>query len=403
MPFALIALMISAFAIGSTEFILNGLLTAVAGDLGVTIADAGLLTSGYALGVVVGAPVLTAAATRLPRKHVLLGLLVLFVVGNLLAAVAPGYGVLMTGRIISALTHGAFFGVASVVASELVAPDRKAGAIAALFTGLTLANVLGVPMGTVLGQHLGWRSVFWGVVVLGVLGMAGVAVLVPNAPADPDARLGRELAVFRRPQVWIALAMTACGISGLFISFTYVAPMMTDVTGFAAGSIPWLLVLYGAGLVVGNLLGGKAADRAPLRTILIVLALLSAVLVAFTFTAHAKVPAAITLALLGTVGFATVPALQSWILKQAEGAPTLASAANIGAFNAGAAVAAWLGGLVIDGGMGYAALNGVGGLLTGVGLLLAVGVTVAQRRRGAAGAVGRKAQGRGALEAHGQS
>ncbi|MBF6059205.1 MFS transporter [Nocardia terpenica] len=371
MPLALLALMISAFALGSTEFVLNGLLPEVSRDLDVSISTAGLLISGYALGVVAGALLLTAATTRMRRKTVLLWLLALFVIGNTLCALAPGYGLLMVGRIVSALTHGAFFGVATVVAAGLVSPDRRAGAIAAMFTGLTLANVLGVPAGTVVGQHLGWRTVFWGVALLGLIGLIGIATLVPSTPADPDAGLRRELTVFRRPQVWLALAMTAAGISGLFLSFTYIAPMMTTVAGFAESSMAWLLVLYGAGLVVGNLIGGRVADRSPRAALLGSLSLLVAVLLVFTATVHATIPAAVTLALLGAAGFGLVPIMQSWMLRHADGAPTLAAAANIAAFNAGAALAAWLGGRVIDGGLGYPALNWVGALLSAAGLLLA--------------------------------
>ncbi|WP_225728294.1 MULTISPECIES: MFS transporter [unclassified Nocardia] len=306
----------------------------------------------------------------------------LFVIGNTLCAIAPGYGLLMTGRVVSALTHGAFFGVAAVVAAGLVTPDRRAGAIAAMFTGLTLANVLGVPAGTVIGQHLGWRMVFWGVALLGLIGLLGIAALVPSTPGDPDAGLRRELAVFRRPQVWLVLAMTAAGISGLFISFTYIAPMMTTTAGFAESSMAWLLVLYGAGLVVGNLLGGRVADRSPRAALVGSSALLVAMLLVFTATVHAAIPAAITLALLGAAGFGLVPVMQSWMLRYAEGAPTLASAANIAAFNTGAALAAWLGGRVIDAGFGYPALNLVGALLSAVGLLLAAIAVVGKRTPG---------------------
>ncbi|GAA5152623.1 MULTISPECIES: MFS transporter [Amycolatopsis] len=383
MPVALFALALSAFGIGTTEFVIMGLLPEVAGDFGVSIPTAGLLISGYALGVVVGAPVLTALGSRVPRKTVLVGLMVLFIAGNLVSALAPGYGLLMTGRIVAALSHGAFFGVGSVVAASLVAPSKQASAIAMMFTGLTVANVLGVPAGTALGQHFGWRSTFWVVSALGVLGLLGILALVPRRTATPGNGLRSELAVFRRPQVWLALAMTALGFGGVFASFTYIAPMMTEVAGFSPGAVTWLLVLFGVGLVVGNLLGGRAADRALMPSLYTILAALAVVLAVFVFTAHAQLPAAVTIALFGAAGFATVPPLQARVMAKAEGAPALASAANIAAFNLGNAGGAWLGGLAIDSGLGYTAPNWIGALLAAGGLLVAVvsGLLDRSRRR----------------------
>ncbi|MET9292559.1 MFS transporter [Streptomyces sp. NPDC003077] len=386
MPLALLALAISAFAIGTTEFVTNGLLPEVAQDFSVSIPTAGLLTSGYALGVVVGAPVLTAVTTRLKRKNLLAGLMGLFIAGNLVAALAPSYALLMTGRVLSALCHGAFFGVGSVVAAGLVAPDKKAGAISLMFTGLTLANVLGMPMGTLLGQHFGWRSAFWGVVALGVIGLLGMLVLVP-ASDETGGSLRRELAAFRRPQVWLGLAVTAIGFSGLLASFTYVTPMMTEVAGFSSSSMTWLLALYGLGLVVGNYVGGKAADRALVPTIFTLLIGLCAVLVLFTFTAHNKPAAVVTLFVLGGVGFGTIPPLQTRVMQLAGGPATLVSAANIAAFNLGAAVGAWLGGVAIDAGLGYTSPNWIGALITATGIVLAVISTVIERRGRGTGTV----------------
>ncbi|WIY02166.1 MFS transporter [Amycolatopsis mongoliensis] len=372
MPAALLALAISAFGIGTTEFVIMGLLPEVAADFGVSIPSAGLLISGYALGVVVGAPVLTALASRVPRKTVLVALMGLFIAGNVLSALAPSYGLLMTGRVVAALSHGAFFGVGSVVAASLVAPAKQASAIALMFTGLTVANVLGVPAGTALGQAFGWRSTFWVVSALGVIGAIGILALVPHQEPHPDAGLRGELAVFRRPQVWLALAMTALGFAGVFASFTYIAPMMTEVAGFSGGAVTWLLVLFGAGLFAGNLLGGKAADRKLMPSLYVILAALALVLVAFVFTAHAKVPAAITIALFGAAGFATVPPLQARVMAKAEGAPALASAANIAAFNLGNAGGAWLGGQAIGAGLGYTAPNWIGAVLAAAGLAVAL-------------------------------
>ncbi|WP_439382344.1 MFS transporter [Amycolatopsis lexingtonensis] len=380
MPAALLALAISAFGIGTTEFVIMGLLPEVAADFGVSIPSAGLLISGYALGVVVGAPVLTALASRVPRKTVLVALMGLFIAGNVLSALAPSYGLLMTGRVVAALSHGAFFGVGSVVAASLVAPAKQASAIALMFTGLTVANVLGVPAGTALGQAFGWRSTFWVVSALGVAGAIGILALVPHQEPAADAGLRGELAVFRRPQVWLALVMTALGFAGVFASFTYIAPMMTEVAGFSSRAVTWLLVLFGAGLFAGNLLGGRAADRKLMPSLYVILAALAVVLVAFVFTAHAKVPAAITIALFGAAGFATVPPLQARVMAKAEGAPALASAANIAAFNLGNAGGAWLGGQAIEAGLGYTAPNWIGAALAAAGLAVALVSGLLDRR-----------------------
>ncbi|MEU6062899.1 MFS transporter, partial [Streptomyces sp. NPDC047097] len=344
MPLSLLALALGAFGIGTTEFVIVGLLPEVAADFSVSVPGAGLLVTGYALGVVAGAPLMTALGARLPRKTMLVLLMGVFIAGNLLCALAPTYGLLMTGRLVAALTHGAFFGIGSVVAANLVAPDKKAGAIALMFIGLTIANVIGVPLGTLLGQQFGWRSTFWSVTALGVVGILGIIALVPPQPRDNSGGLRSELAVFRRPQVWLALAMTTLGFGGVFASFTYLAPMMTGVAGFSSGSVAWLLVLFGVGLCVGNLLGGKLADRRLMPSLYVILGLLALVLLAFVFTAHAPLPAAVTIAVFGVVGFATVPPLQMRVMQKAEGAPALASAANIAAFNLGNAIGAWLGG-----------------------------------------------------------
>ncbi|MEW2500602.1 MFS transporter [Amycolatopsis sp. CA-161197] len=372
MPLALLALAIGAFGIGTTEFVIAGLLPEVAADFGVSIPAAGWLITGYALGVAAGALPMTALGTRMRRKHLLLLLMGVFIVGNALSAVAPSYGVLLAGRIVAALTHGAFFGVGAVVAADLVKPEKKASAIALMFTGLTLANVLGVPLGTFIGQGLGWRATFWVVAGLGVLGLAGVAALVPDTPRPENTSIKTEFAVFRHARVWLAVGTTILGFGGVFASFTYIAPMMTEVAGLPSGAVSWLLVLFGVGLVLGNLVGGKFADRALMPTLYTVLVALAVVLAAFAFTAHAAVPAIVTLFLLGGFGFATVPPLQMRMLASAQAAPTVASAVNIGAFNLGNALAAWLGGVVIAAGYGYASTNWVGAAMTAAALALAV-------------------------------
>lgn len=381
MPLALLALAIGAFGIGTTEFVIAGLLPEVASDFGVSIPTAGWLITGYALGVTLGAVPMTVLGSRLSRKTLLLTLMVIFIAGNVLAALAPEYSVLMAGRVVTAFCHGAFFGVGAVVAADLVAPSKRASAIALMFTGLTLANVLGVPMGTFLGQSFGWRSTFWAVAALGVVGLAGIATLVPAIPRPAKSAIRHEFAAFRDPRVLLAVATTVLGFGGVFAAFTYIAPMMTEVAGFSARSVSWLLVLFGAGMVVGNLAGGRLADRNVLRSLYLTLGALAVVLAAFVVTARSEVSALVTVFLLGVVGFATAAPLQTRVLQSASAAPTLASAVNIGAFNLGNALAAWLGGLVISAGLGYTAPNWVGALMATAALGVAVASGVLDRRR----------------------
>lgn len=369
MPIGLIALALGGFGIGLTEFAIMGLLPEVAADFKVSEAVAGWFISGYALSVVVGALFITAAVTRLPRKPVLMGLMVLFIAGNLLCAVAPDYTVMMIGRIIAALCHGGFFGIGAVVAADMVAPNKKAGAIAIMFTGLTAANVLGVPFGTLLGQHLGWRSTYWAISAIGVIALLGILTLVPKVDrGDAPASLRTELTAFKSKQVWLSIAVTVLGYGGMFGAFTYIAFTLTDVTGFAASAVPWLLVLFGVGLFIGNTLGGKAADRNVDKTLLVVLALLVLVLVFFALSVQNKGLTIASLVLMGGFGFATVPGLQMRVMKFADSAPTLASGANIGAFNVGNALGAWLGGVTITAGLGYTSPIWAGALLTLAGL-----------------------------------
>jgi len=382
MPLAILALAIGAFGIGTTEFVIMGLLPEVASDYGVSIPTAGFLVSGYALGVMIGAPLMTILGTRVSRKRMLMLLMGLFITGNTLSALAPSFGLMLAGRIVASLTHGAFFGIGSVVAADVVAPQKKAGALAMMFSGLTVANFVGVPMGTLVGQHFGWRLTFLAVAALGAVGLAGIARLVPEQPRPQGVRLRHELAVFRNVQVLLAMAITVLGFGGVFASITYITPMMTDVAGFADTSVTWLLVLFGLGMIGGNLLAGRYADRHLMPLLYVSLGSLAVVLSLFTFTAHNKVTAAVTVALIGALGFATVPPLQKRVLDQAAGAPTLASAMNIGAFNLGNALSAWLGGLVIAAGLGYTAPNWVGGALAVSALALAILSGALERRQG---------------------
>ncbi len=301
MPIALWALAISAFAIGTTEFVIMGLLPEVAANLGTTLSSAGLLVTGYALGVFVGAPLVTATTGKLPRKTLLVSLMVLFVIGNIGCAIAPDYTTLMISRIVASFSHGAFFGVGSVVATGLVPKEKQASAIALMFTGLTVANVLGVPFGTWLGQMYGWRSTFWAVSAIGVVALLATAYLVPRSDDRQDADFRSELRVLGRPQVLLGLLMTVLGFGGVFAAFTYIAPILTDITGFQPGAVSPILLLFGVGLVGGNLLGGKFADKYLMPTLVISLVLLAGVLVLFSFTSHYKLAASRKAPTCGTI------------------------------------------------------------------------------------------------------
>ncbi|KWT82860.1 MULTISPECIES: MFS transporter [unclassified Variovorax] len=376
MPIALLALTAGAFGIGTTEFVIMGLLLQVSADLHVTIAAAGLLISGYALGVAVGAPLLTIATRRVPRKTVLLALMAIFTLDNIACALAPSYETLMAARVITSLAHGTFFGVGSVVATGLVAPEKRASAIAIMFTGLTAATMLGVPAGAWLGLHFGWRSTFWAVALIGVLALAVLALFVPrhrSADAQAPAPLREELAVLARPQVLLGLAMTVLGYAGVFVVFTYIQPLLTRITGLSESAVSPLLLLFGGGLALGNILGGKLADRALMPAVLGTLAALAVVLAVMQPALQTGVTAALFVGVLGIAAFATVAPLQLRVLEKAAGAgQNLASSLNIAAFNLGNALGAWVGGAVIDRGPGLGALGWVAALLTLAGLAIAL-------------------------------
>jgi DHA1 family inner membrane transport protein len=373
MPVALYALASGAFGIGTTEFVIMGLLMQVATDLKVSIATAGLLISGYALGVFVGAPILTVATSRLPRKLVLIGLMAIFTVGNLFCALAPNYTVLLLARVVTALAHGTFFGVGAVVATSLVPADRKASAISVMFTGLTIATLLGVPAGAWLGLHFGWRSTFWAVTAIGVIAMIVIAALVPASHDDGKGiALREEVRAVSHPSVLLGLLMTVLGFAGVFTVFTYIQPMLMEVTGFAESAVSPILLVFGVGLIAGNLLGGKLADRKLMPALLLTLTALIAALLMMTFALHSKCLTVAFVGLLGIAAFATVPPLQLWVLHKANDAQSLASSLNIGAFNLGNALGAWLGGVVVAHGPGLGALTWVAALVTTFGLSLAL-------------------------------
>ncbi|APO94500.1 MFS transporter [Xanthomonas vesicatoria] len=386
LPPALLALTIGAFGIGTTEFVIMGLLQQVATDLGVSLTAAGLLISGYALGVSIGAPVLTLLSARWPRKAVLVSLMVVFTLGNLACALAPDDASLMVARVLTSLAHGTFFGVGAVVATSLVPPERRASAISLMFAGLTVATLLGVPAGAWLGLQLGWRATFWAVTMIGVLATAAVALWVPAAAgAAAPVSWRQEMAVLRRGQVVLALAITVLGYAGVFAVFTYIQPLLVQVTGFAQAAVSPVLLVFGMGMIVGNLLGGRLADRRATAALLGTLAALVVVLAAMGLALHNKTAMVVVVGLLGVAAFATVAPLQLRVLEHARGAgQNLASSLNIAAFNLGNALGAWLGGVAIATHAGLVATPWVAALLSAIGLGIALWSVHLQRRHAAA-------------------
>lgn len=378
---ALLALSVGGFGIGLTEFVIAGLLTEVAGDLGVTISQAGHLVGVYALAVVPGALIITPFLMRRPPKYALVLLLGFFVVGNVLSAWAPTYEVMLAGRIVAALAHGGYFGIGAVLAASLVPASKKASAVAALFAGLTIANVLGVPAGALVGQQLGWRTVFWIISALGVIALTGLIALVPKtAPEQDQLPVAQQFRALARPQVLASLLTTALVFGGMFGVFTYIEPLLREVTGYSAAAIPWLLVIFGAGLFTGNILGGKAADKNADNAVLVLAILLPVVILALGAFAGMPVLVAVGLFLLGLVGFATVPGLQARVMRHAQGAATLASATNIAAFNLGNTIGVSLAGAAIAAGWGLHSPAITGAALTLLGLALIVAARITARR-----------------------
>ncbi|MCB1716816.1 MAG: MFS transporter [Candidatus Competibacteraceae bacterium] len=354
MPLALWALTLSAYAIGTTEFVIVGLVPTIARDLGVTLPSAGLLVSLYALGVAIGAPVLTALTGRWNRKTVLLGLMALFIAGNMLAWLAPSYVFLITARVLTGLAHGVFFSIGSTIATNLVSKDKEASAIAIMFTGLTVALVTGVPLGTWIGQEFGWRATFLIVALLGLLALIGSALLVPgNLRQAAPARISEQFKVLTQPRLLLVYAMTAVGYGGTFVAFTYLAPILEQVSGFAPSSIGLIMLVYGVSVAVGNIWGGKLADRmGPIKALHIIFTALALVLLAFTFTAGNPISAVLTVLIWGAFAFGNVPGLQVYVVQLAEkytpNAVDIAAGLNIAAFNVGIAIGSVMGGVIVE-------------------------------------------------------
>jgi DHA1 family inner membrane transport protein len=367
---ALLALAVGAFGIGTTEFAPMGLLPVIAEGVHVSIPSAGLLISAYALGVMIGAPVMTLILARLRAKHALIALLSIFVVGNLLSSMAPGYWTLLASRLVTSLNHGAFFGIGSVVAANLVAPEKRASAVATMFMGLTIANIGGVPAATWVGQQIGWRMAFAGTASLGLLAIAALLFALPRGEmgAMPDIR--KELRVLTRPAVLMAMATTVMGSASMFTLYTYIAPVLTTLTGASALFITAALMLIGVGFTIGNGVGGKLADWSLDGATKIFLGLLAVVMLALPLLLASHWGALIGVTLWGAAAFAIVPPVQIRVMHAAAEAPGLASSVNVGAFNLGNAMGAAVGSAVISAGYGYAAVPVAGALLAAAGLLM---------------------------------
>lgn len=376
MPLPLLALAVAAFGIGTTEFIIMGILPDVARDLHVTVPQAGYLVSAYAYGVAFGAPFVAIATARLPRKTALLVLMGIFLLGNIGCAMAPTYPLLMAARLLTALAHGAFFGIGSVVARDIVPPAKRAQAVALMFSGLTLANVLGVPFGTAVGQAAGWRMPFWIVTGIGVLAALAIMIAVPAGLAGSEGGVARELKTIREPRVLLPMTISVLSSMSLFAVLTYITPLLEEVTRLTPHQVTYALILFGVGITIGNLAGGWLADRQPVATLVGAFASVAAVLAVFLVTSHALVPAMATVGLWGAVAFSVGAPLQIWVVEAAADAPNLASTLNQGAFNFGNATGAWIGGMALTAGLPYDALP-----LVGIAVILAaLGVTLTARR-----------------------
>ncbi|MFE7076496.1 MFS transporter [Streptomyces sp. NPDC057620] len=384
MPLALLALAVGAFGIGTTEFVMMGLLPDVADDLGISIPTAGHLVSAYAIGVVVGAPLLAAVTARMARRKVLIGLMVLFVVGNTLSAFAPDNTSLLAARFLSGLPHGAFFGVGAVVATGMVSAERKARAVSLMFLGLTVANIVGVPAATFVGQQFGWRATFLGVSVIGLAAIGSLALLLPRNTEHDSAPTGLrgELWALKSIPVWLALGTTVAGFGALFSAYSYITPMLTDSAGYADSSVTLLLALFGVGATVGNLLGGRLADRSMRGTLFGGLVWLAAVLALFPLMMNTAWSAPLAVVLLGAAAFMTSSPLLLMVMEKASSAPSLASSANQAAFNLANAGGAWIGGLALAAGYGVTSPALAGAALAILGLGVAAVAYVVDRNRG---------------------
>jgi DHA1 family inner membrane transport protein len=368
----LLALAVGGFAIGTTEFATMGVLPQISSGLHVSIPRAGHLISLYALGVVIGAPLFAVLGARLPRKGLLIALMSMFALGNLASAIAPSYRTLSIARFASGLPHGAYFGIGSLVAAALAGPQRRGQAVAIMLGGLTVANVVGVPLTTLLGQHFGWRSTYVVVTCIAGLTIAAIALCVPQTPVDLGAAMRRELAALRRSQVWLVLLVGSVGFGGFFAVYSYIAPTMTQVAGYPSAGVAFLIALMGVGMTVGNFAGGRLADRSVSRTMILGLAAVTVILALYAPAARHEITAALAVFLVGVTTSTVVPSLQARLMDVSGEAQSLAAALNHSALNIGNSLGAWLGGIVIAAGYGYASTAWVGAVLAAAGLAICV-------------------------------
>jgi DHA1 family inner membrane transport protein len=382
-PISILSLTVGAFAIGMTEFVIMGLLPNVAEDLRVSISSAGQLITMYALGVAVGAPILTVLTHRIPQKQLLCLLMVLFILGNGISVFAPSYAILMGARMLTALTHGTFFGVGAVIASNLVSPDKRAGAVSIMMAGLTISNIIGVPLGTFIGQHIGWRSSFGAIAIMGIVALISILIFIPQIRQDKPASIAQQINALAKPKLLLYLLIGALGNAGLFAVFTYITPLLMQVTGFNEHSVTWILVLFGCGVTIGNIVGGKLADWKLMPSILGLYFTVSVILTIFTFTIHSPIAAVLTIFLWGAASFAVFPGLQVRIMSLAQDAPALASTSSHSAGNLGNAAGAFIGGWTITH-LSITSLPWVGAVLVGLALLLGIACYIAEYKPAAA-------------------
>lgn len=397
MPLAVYILGLSVFALGTSEFMLSGLLPPIADDMNVSIPQAGLLISAFAIGMVVGAPLLAVATLRLPRRTTLIALISVFGLGQIAGALAPTYEVLFASRVVSALACAGFWAVGAAVAIAMVPVNQRARAMAVMIGGLSVANVLGVPLGAFLGEHLGWRSAFWAVGAASAVALVGVVTRIPHIPLpEKKPELKRELTIYRDRQVWLAIVITALAAGGVFCAFSYLAPLLTDVAGLGSGWVPWILGLFGAGALIGTMIGGRVADAHLFGVLLSGITASTVFLVALALFASSQVTVVALSFLLGLSAFFTAPALNARMFNVAGAAPTLAGATTTAAFNLGNTSGPWLGGTVIDLDFGFASTAWAGAAMTALALA-AVGVALRLQRGGGDGSGGARSRSRSRL------
>lgn len=377
----LLSLAIGGFGIGMTEFVMMGILPDIASSLNISIPVAGHFISAYAVGVVIGAPLMIAIAGKYPPKRILMALMVFFTIGNALSAFAPDYHILMITRLLSGLPHGAFFGVGAVVAGRLVAEGRQARAVSLMFAGLTIANIIGVPLGTYIGHHINWRFTFMIVTGIGIITVLALRFWLPNLPASPSSGFLKELKLFTRLKPWLIVLLTTIGTGGFFAWYSYIAPLLTEVTGFNGNSITYLLIIAGIGMTLGNIMGGRLADRfSPINATSALLLTMSLALATLTYASHYKVSAVIMIFIIGALAFSIASPIQMMMIKAARGSEMLASSITQGAFNMGNALGAYLGGLPLTKGYSYTSPDWVGATLALSGFVVSLAILAVNRR-----------------------